>query len=532
MSQRYIDGSPILMGDATTPGLPLPPELKKIIPRIFKECTDFGLDFFPTCIHMLTYDEISEIASYNGFPVRYPHWKWGMEYEGMQHRFLHGGGKIFEMVVNTNPSHIYCLDSNPLVDHVTVIVHAQGHNHFFKNNVFFSQTNRNMLNEFANHGSRIRKYMSRWGKERVTQFLDYVLRLETLIDPAKAWEEKKYVPHQIFDKREVEHPSRLKIREGHDYMDDYINPKEWTKKQQKAIYKREVEKEIGLFKEPTKDVLGFLRDHAPLKPWQQDIISMIWEESIYFAPQRQTKTINEGFASYTDFNIMCKRGLCGLGQASDDCGIVDYAMNHVAVMGGKYSMNPYNLGFSLLTDIEDRWNKGKFGPEYDECKDMKVKEEWNLNLGLGKDKVFEVCRDNNDFTLLLEYFTPEFCRKNEFFEWKKYPNGEYRIEEDDPKKIKAKLIKKHLNGGLPEIRLVDPNHRGQGFLMLEHIYDGRTLHIPYVRPVMQAINHIWKKNVLLVTKDSNGDELVYHCFGDEDKTFGEYSGEDYRKLLG
>ena len=32
-------------------------------------------------------------------------------------------------------------------------------------------------------------------------------------------------------------------------------------------------------------------------------------------------------------------------------------------------INPYKLGFELWKDIEDRWNKGKFGKDYDDCDD-------------------------------------------------------------------------------------------------------------------------------------------------------------------
>jgi hypothetical protein len=30
---------------------------------------------------MLSYDQMNEIAAYGGFPNRYPHWRFGMEYE-------------------------------------------------------------------------------------------------------------------------------------------------------------------------------------------------------------------------------------------------------------------------------------------------------------------------------------------------------------------------------------------------------------------------------------------------------------------
>ncbi len=510
---KFLAGSSLLSGDNTIPGVSMPEELKKLLPKIYKSVHDFGCDFYPTVVEMLTYDEISEVAAYGGFPVRYPHWKWGMEYEELQKGYMYGMHKIYEMVANTNPVYIYCLDSNTLVDNVTVVAHALGHADFFKNNIYFAKTNQsqNMINQLANHGERIRKYMSRWGRERVIEFIDHVLRIETLIDFSKAWERKKIKNPIIKDEREYYYPNRLKSKEDHGYMDDYLNPKEWIDHQKDKIEKIEVAKYLDIFDKPSKDIMRFIRDYAPLKPWESDIVAMLYDESMYFAPQRLTKTINEGFASYVDYNIMAKQGFSALGQEHESSGIIEYSHHKMGVLGGKYSMNPYKLGFTLLMDIEERWNKGRFGNEWENCKNLREKENWDKNLNLGHDKVFEVRKFYNDLTLLMEFFTPEFCEKNQFFEWKKYPNGEYKIENRDHSKIKEKLIRRHLNGGLPEIYLTDTNHKGSGILFLEHKSDGRPLYDPYIRPVLESLRYLWKNDICLSTRGTDGSELIYTC---------------------
>jgi stage V sporulation protein R len=416
---------------------------------------------------------------------------------------------------NTNPCYLYCLDSNTLLDNVTVVAHALGHADFFKNNIYFAQTSQNMMNELANHGTRIRRYMSRWGKERVTEFIDHVLRIETLIDPAKAWEPKRYKNNIPRDDRKYRHPNRLKVEEGHDYMDGYLNTEEWIREQRKKIEKMEAAEYLDLFVGSTKDIMGFIRDNAPLKTWESDIVSMLYEESMYFAPQRMTKAINEGWASFTDYQIIARQGLAGLGQESDSAGIIEYAKHKMGVLGGKYSMNPYKLGFSLFCDIEERWNKGQFGSEWEECTDIREKENWDRKVGLGKEKVFEVRKLYNDITFIMEFFTPDFCEKYEFFEWKKYPNGEYKIESKDPHRIKAKLVSRYMNGGLPEIRLVDPNHRGKGIMFLQHNWHGRPLHEAYVGPVLESLRRLWRNDVCLATKNKEGRELIYRCKTDE-----------------
>jgi stage V sporulation protein R len=203
----------------------------------------------------------------------------------------------------------------------------------------------------------------------------------------------------------------------------------------------------------------------------------------------------------------------------------------MGVLGGKYSMNPYKLGYCMFLDIEERWNKGKFGQEYEDEQDVYKKEHWDKKLGLGHEKVFEVRKYYDDVTAINEFFTPEFCNKYEFFEWKKYPNGEYKIENRDPDKIKKKLMGRHLNGGLPEIRLTDPNFRGQGQLMLQHSFDGRPLLDNYLRATLQAAAALWQDEVHLATRNKNGEEVVYTAFGpDEDsivvRTRSEFEADE------
>jgi stage V sporulation protein R len=508
---KMLMGSPILMGNNTVPGVKIHKEVRDQLKLIFEEVDNFGLDYYPTYIEFQTYDEISEIASYGGFPVRYPHWRFGMEYEELSRGYEYGMHRISEMVINTNPCVIYCLDSNTLVDNIDVIAHALGHNHFFKNNIFFSATDTSMMDKMANHASRIRRYMARWGKEKVTEFIDHCLRIETLIDSNNAWKSKKINKAVIQDQRTYRHVDRWKHE--HNYMDDWINSKERMDEERKRIEKEDLADQMDLFTKPTRDIFGYLKNNAPMKPWQQDIISMLYEESMYFAPQRATKMLNEGFASWVDYKIMCCAGLCAAGQKRHDAGIIEYAKHKMLVLGGKYSQNPYKLGYELLMDIENRWNKGRFGSEYEDCKDMREKKKWDKKLGEGKEKVFEVCKFYNDVTAIAEYFTPEFCEKNEWYEYKHMPNGEWKIVSRDFHSIKRKLMQRYMNGGLPDIRLTDPNHLGKGWFFLQHAWDGRPLYDNYARDTITSVWRLWRNVVVLATKDTQEREYVYVCDG-------------------
>src|SRR5271165_4741342 len=180
----------------------LPAYLREQQNKIEKLAAEAGLDFFPTVFEILTYDQMNEIAAYGGFPNRYPHWRFGMEYERLAKGYEYGLSKIYEMVINNNPSYGYLLEGNSLVDQKLVMAHVYGHVDFFKNNYCFRSTdldtggrtvdpvkrpssydpNRRWIDKMANHGSRLRRVVARQGINKIEEFLDHCLSLENLVD--------------------------------------------------------------------------------------------------------------------------------------------------------------------------------------------------------------------------------------------------------------------------------------------------------------------------------------------------------------
>src|SRR5271163_3683759 len=59
----------------------LPPHLVEIQGQMEQHARNYGLDFFPTIFELVDADQLNAIAAYGGFPTRYPHWRFGMEYE-------------------------------------------------------------------------------------------------------------------------------------------------------------------------------------------------------------------------------------------------------------------------------------------------------------------------------------------------------------------------------------------------------------------------------------------------------------------
>ena len=118
----------------------LTPELERWRRVIHGHAREYGLDFFEVIYEILSYEEMNAIASYGGFPTRYPHWRFGMEHEQLSKSYAFGLHKIYEMVINNDPCYAYLLDANPVVDQKIVMAHVYGHSDFFKNNAWFAKT--------------------------------------------------------------------------------------------------------------------------------------------------------------------------------------------------------------------------------------------------------------------------------------------------------------------------------------------------------------------------------------------------------
>ena len=298
----------------------LPPEIADLQTSIEAKAKEYGLDVFETIFEMVDYEEMSMLAAYGGFPVRYPHWRFGAEYDEMMKSYSYGLSKIYEMVINTDPCYAYLLTANELADQKLVIAHVYGHCDFFKCNAWFSRTNRKMLDQMANHAARINRYVDRFGYEEVEKLVDACLSLEDLIDPHLPFSTPRGEPARKKKKpdgggREETPPDRKFESKG--YMDSFINPPEVLRREaeRKKEAAREREESRSFPEHPQRDVLLFLLEHAPLKPWQHDILSIIRDEAYYYAPQGQTKIMNEGWAC-TVFNtpVFTDRGLIPMGE--------------------------------------------------------------------------------------------------------------------------------------------------------------------------------------------------------------------------
>lgn len=473
---------------------PLPPELQDAITSLKQTAEEAGLDFFETIFELVDYKQLNEIAAYGGFPTRYPHWRFGMDYEKLSKSYTYGLSVIYEMVINNDPCYAYLLRANNMVSQKTVIAHVYGHSDFFKNNYWFSKTNRKMLDQMANHASIVRRYIEDVGHDEVENFIDCCLSLENLIDIYLPFSSNYNTSTTASSEENYRLDPIHKMQSPKKYLDSYINSPDFIEEQERKQLEKQ-QKKRTFPENPQRDVLKFLLENAPLSTWQKRILGIIRDESYYFAPQGQTKILNEGWASYWHSKIMTQL------NPLHDSEIVDYCDQHsgvVAAMPGQ--LNPYKLGIELLRHIEKRWDKGQFGLEYLNCTDPRQRAEWNTEAGLGRKKIFEVRKIHNDITFIDAFLDEDFCHEHKLFIYDyDRRNQKYVISGRDFKQVKNQLLHQLTNFGQPIIEVKDANFKNRNELLLTHRHEGTDLKHDFTLECLKNLQMIWQRPVHIET---------------------------------
>jgi stage V sporulation protein R len=254
--------------------------LNRTIEEIMEIAEGFGLDFYPMRFEICPAEVIYTFGAY-GMPTRFSHWSFGKTYHKMKLQYDLGMSKIYELVINSDPCYAFLLDSNSLVQNKMIVAHVLAHCDFFKNNVRFSNTRRDMVESMSATAERINAYEERYGRERVEAFIDDVLSIEEHIDPSLTKAK----------------PSPRQSKKSFDATTHFANYEDLLQlDSKKETLPAEI---ITKFPEqPEKDLLLFIEEHSRiLTDWQRDILTMLREEMLYFWPQMETKIMNEGWAS-------------------------------------------------------------------------------------------------------------------------------------------------------------------------------------------------------------------------------------------
>ena len=441
--------------------------LEYAISEITEIASGFGLDYYPMRYEICPAEIIYTFGAY-GMPTRFSHWSFGKQFYKMKLHYDLGLSKIYELVINSNPCYAFLLDSNSLIQNKLIVAHVLAHCDFFKNNVRFQNTKRDMVESMAATAERIHQYEIQYGKKEVERFLDAVLSIDEHIDPSLmrpklAWsmedeEEEEENPHVVTP------------------YDDLWNLDQKEKPERKLPRKKKFPPR------PEKDLLLFIEMYSrELEEWQRDILTMMREEMLYFWPQLETKIMNEGWASYWHQRILREMNLTS-GEA------IEFAkLNAGVVQPSRTGINPYYLGLKIFEDIEERYNNPN-----EEMKQRGVKP------NSGREKIFEVREIESDISFLRNYLTKDLVMREDMYLFQKQ-GRDYKVVDKEWEHIRDQLVNMRVNGGFPYITVNDGDYLKNGELYLKHWYEGVELDVKYLEKVLPYVHQLWGRTVHMET---------------------------------
>jgi len=466
---------------------------------------DLKLDVYPNQIEIISSEQMLDAYSSHGMPLMYNHWSFGKLFAREEAMYQKGYmGLAYEIVINSDPCINFLMEENTVTMQALVMAHAAfGHNHFFKNNYLFRQwTNAEAILDYLNFAKR---YIARCEEE---YGLDAV---EHIVDSAHALMDQgvfRYArPPRLSDEAKRE---RLKRRL--DYDQETFNDLWRTLPAASSDADEEVEgddeEEFDFLKDiklPEENLLYFIEKKSPvLRPWQREIIRIVRNIAQYFYPQKQTKVMNEGCATFVHHYIMTtlhERGLI------TDGSYLEFMHSHSSVIfqpsfdDPRYSgINPYALGFAMMSDIkriatdpsaEDRY----WFPEFAGSSDWRgvLKHAW---------------ANFRDESFILQYLSPRMMRDFRMFAVRdENEEANYEVtaihDESGYRRVRETLAGMYDSGQLePNIQAISADLKGDRTLYLQHRrHRGVPLDQKSESQVVSHIRRLWGYDVNLDAVD-------------------------------
>src|SRR6185437_1216409 len=292
-----------------------------------------------------------------GLPLMYRHWSFGKHFAREETLYRRGyQGLAYEIVINSSPCISYIMEENSMAMQTLVVAHAAfGHNHFFKNNFLFRQwTDATGILDYLTFA---RDYVAHaeehYGTEDVERTLDAAHAL-------MSHGVHRYARRPKLNLEEEKKREEDRRRFAEETYDDIWRTAQLAR-ESASTDKQALEKELAAIRQrlglPEENLLYFLEKRAPrLKPWQRELVRIVRHVSQYFYPQKQTKMMNEGCATFCHYEIVNRLHEKGL---ISDGALLEIMHSHTSVVtqpdydDQRYSgINPYALGFAMMRDIK------------------------------------------------------------------------------------------------------------------------------------------------------------------------------------
>lgn len=513
---------------------------------IMEECKErakaAGLKFSKeTLEYIVTNKDLIHLSPRLMIPTLYDYWVHDVEVLQGEGRYKLYPYNPYETVINSRPPISFYNDNNPDWLNIMIFYHVLAHIDFFQNNMFFEHTWNDDFVAVALADKRtiasLRSKYQRWtdyviefarSLDNITDYYNLLSRQSTIndneIDPILAF----FFNTFLQDMKKENSVEIFKIKEYFNHLlEEHGGAAKKIFFSEMRVRYPEFEAYYNQFIEPidsSADILQFIYNHSSFlkkeeNSWIKQIITIIRNTSLYFAPQIRTKIMNEGWASYWHDKLFIQDERISRYET-------EYAKINASVTSlNRIGLNPYAIGMRLFEYIYELGEKGKISYDYQKLTNAEKREQYNKNTGKGLETIFEVRRLFSDFSFINTFIDQEFVNKYNLFVVGKRFNLqtnsiEYYIKSKKASDYKLMLINNLYHPPLIKVRLDKTNENN---LYIEHVFEGKQLIQEFIPDVLIGIEFLWGGQVQLETtqlisqKSNTGDyaikkrKVLYTC---------------------
>jgi stage V sporulation protein R len=473
---------------------------------------ELGLDIYPNQIEVITSEQMLDAYASIGLPLMYRHWSFGKRFAREEVLYRRGlQGLAYEIVINSSPCISYIMEENSMAMQTLVVAHAAfGHNHFFKNNYLFRQwTDASGILDYL---AFARDFVSRAEENHGAPEVERVLDAAHALMNHGVHRYARRPKLNLEEERQREEDRRRHFEENYDdiWRTALLPGNEPPEDPQGREKERsDIRRKLGL---PEENLLYFLEKQAPrLKPWQRELVRIARHISQYFYPQKQTRMMNEGCATFCHYEITQR--LHELGHISDGV-LLEIMHSHTSVVfqpeydDPRYSgLNPYALGFAMMRDIK-RICTAPTAEDRDWFPDI-------AGNGDPYGTLRHAWANYRDESFVLQYLSPHLIR--EFRLFKVFDDAEADAmtvdaihDERGYREIRSALARHYdLARHEPDIQIRDVDLAGDRCLVLSHaVHDGVELDEASARAVLEHLATLWSYGIRLEEVDAKTDRVL------------------------
>lgn len=499
---------------------------KKIMEECKVKARKEGLTFDNESLeYIVTNRDLIELSPKHMIPTLYDYWV--QDIEVMQGKGFYElyPSNPYETVINTRPAISFYNDNNPDWLNVMIFYHVIAHIDFFQNNSFFKNT---WDDDFKGKALADKRLITKMRSEK-GRWVDYVIEFTRGIDNLVGYydelsDESLYKDPAISKRLNfyfdvfLQKIKKVELSEYLKEMESYNKTKEEFKEIGESMFFSKVVKENPEFeaffekekekKKQKKDLIQYISEHSQFlkrdkNKWMKMIMNVVRDTSIFFQPQIRTKIINEGWASYWHEDLFLKDERMNSHE-------VGFSKVHARVTSlQRAGLNPYALGMRLLAYAEELAEKGKISYDFQRIKNTEQRKEYDKKTGKGKEFLFKLREEFNDFMLINSFVDQDFVDKHDLFVVGKKINFQKGVWEYYIKSRKAEDYKEMLIDSLyhPPHITVDESKSKDSMLYLYHNFEGKQLVKDYIENTMLGIEYLWGAPVKLETREIDMDEL-------------------------